>query len=78
MRDGRLERHEQAGLHRRQAHRYPGRGEALCKRAEGAEGLNGGIGQGGPAGDLLRRAERVPAAEDRTRDEVLPGARRGG
>lgn len=56
MRDGRLERHEQAGLHHRQAHRYPGRGEALCKRAEGVEGLDGGVGQGGAPGGLLRRA----------------------
>ena len=78
MRDGSLERHEQAGLHHRQAHRYPGRGEALRERAEGTEGLDGGIGQGGPAGGLLWRAERVPAAEDRAGDEVLPGARRGG
>ena len=39
MRDGSLERHEQAGLHHRQAHRYPGRGKALCKRAESVEGL---------------------------------------
>lgn len=38
MRDGSLERHEQAGLHHRQAHRYPGRGEALRERAEGTEG----------------------------------------
>lgn len=64
MRDGSLERHEQAGLHHRQAHRYPGRGEALRERAEGTEGLDGGIGQGGAAGGLLRRAERVPATEN--------------
>lgn len=34
------------------------------------------LNQGGPSGGLLRRAERVPAAEGRARDEVLPGARR--
>lgn len=78
MRDSRLERHERAGLHHRQAHRYPGRDEALRKRSKGIEGLDGGVGQGGAPGGLLRRAERVLAAEDRTRDEVLPGARRGG
>ena len=31
------------------------RGEALCERSEGAEGLDGGVGQGGAAGGLLRR-----------------------
>ena len=31
---------------------------------EGTEGLDGGIGQGGAAGGLLRRAERVPATEN--------------
>ena len=76
MRDGSLERHEQAGLHHRQAHRYPGRGEALCERSEGAEGLDGGVGQGGAAGGLLRRTERGSAAEARDRDEALRGARR--
>lgn len=78
MRDGGLERDAQARLHHRQAHRYPGRGEAFRKRAEGAEGFDGGVGQGGAPGGLLRRAERFPATESRTRDEVLPGARRGG
>ncbi|WIK62301.1 site-specific integrase [Gleimia europaea] len=76
MRDGGLERDEQAGLHHRQAHQYRSRGEALRERAEGAEGLDGGVGQGGALGGLLRRAERVSAAEDRARDEVLLGARR--
>ena len=78
MRDGRLERHAQAGLHHRQAHRYPGRGEALCKRAEGAKELDGGVGQGSTTGGLLRRAERVSAAEARARDGVLSGSRRAG
>ena len=36
------------------------------------------VGRGGTSGGLLRRAERVPAAEGRTRYEVLPGARRAG
>ena len=76
MRDGRLERHEQAGLHHRQAHRYPGRGEALRKHAEGAERLDGGGGQRGETGGLLRRVERFSAAEARTCDEALPGAQR--
>ena len=57
MRDGRLERHEQAGLHHRQAHRYPGRGETLCERAEGAEGLDGGVGP-----DALEAAHDLAAA----------------
>ena len=78
MRDGRLERREQAGLHHRQAHRCSGRGEALRERSEGVEGLDVGVVQGGASGGLLRRAERVPAAEDRAGDEVLPGAGRGG
>ena len=52
MRDGRLERHEQAGLHHCQAHRYLGRGEALRERAEGAEGLDSGVGQGSALGGL--------------------------
>ena len=43
MRDGSLERHEQAGLHHRQAHRYPDRGEALCERSKGVEGLIFGL-----------------------------------
>ena len=76
MRDGRLERYEQAGLHHCQADRYLGRGEALRERAEGAEGLDGGVGQGSTAGSLLRRAERVPAATHQASDGVLPGARR--
>lgn len=78
MRDGRLERHERAGLHHCQAHRYPGRGEALCERAERADGLDGGVGQGGAPGGLLRRAARASAAEARARDEALRGARREG
>ena len=46
MRDGRLERYEQVGLHHRQAHRYRSRGEAFRERAEGAEGLDGRACQG--------------------------------
>lgn len=64
MRDGRMERHAQAGLHHCQAHRYPGRSETLCERSEGAEELDGGVDQGSTAGGLLRRAERVPATEN--------------
>ena len=60
-----------------QAHRYPGRDEALCKRSEGAEGLDGGTGKE-VSGGLLRRAERVPAATHQAGDGILPGARRTG
>lgn len=50
MRDGRLERRKQAGLHHRQAHRCSGRDEALRERSEGVEGLDVGVVQGGASG----------------------------
>lgn len=37
-------------------------------------GFDGGVFQGGASGGLLRRVKRVPAAESRACDGVLPGA----
>lgn len=75
MRNGRLKRHEQAGLHHCQAHRYQGFGEAICERAEGAEGVDDEVGQGGALGGLLWRAERVSGTEYRAGDGDHHGAR---
>ena len=76
MRDGSLERHEQADyiIAKLIDTKVEVRPSVSVQKA--LRGSMTDFGQGSTTGGLLRRAERVPAAMHQASDGVFPGARR--